>query len=173
MLCKEIALTSSLGCLHIASARVCVWPLSHCSRWRQWRPSYSRQRARAHTQTQTHTHSNTLSLRRCVLSGVSPTRCYRAWNSPIISGGLTHAKTPPHLRPRARAHARTSVSGNTVSAADRLDYTSGEAQPDRGTSTQKRKHEKEYKRLILPVLYKRVSSSHSRLPSPTQVRSNS
>lgn len=99
------------------------------------------------TNTLTHTYTHTLSLCRSVLSGVSPTRFYRAWNSLIISGGFTvlladtsactHAKTPTHARMQEH------------SAVDWLDYTSREAQPDRGTST-KKETRKEYKRLICP-----------------------
>ena len=101
-------------------------------------------RAHTNTHTHTHTHTHTLSLRRCVLSSVSPTRCYRVWNSPIISGGLTHAKTPA----RAGTHVRTYVSGNTARRTDLI--TQAERLNPTEERAPKKETRKEYKRLICP-----------------------
>lgn len=93
----------------------------------------------------THTHTHELSMRCCVL------RCQSHDFLPRLK--FTHHIGWPHcaaswhkcVRARKDTHARTRKH----SVVDWLDYTSGAAQPDRGTST-KKETRKEYKRLICP-----------------------
>lgn len=73
----------------------------------------------------------------------------------------THRHTHTHIYRMQEHRARWT---DLIIQAERLNLTEEQAP--------KRKHEKNIK-AYLPVLYKHVSSSHSRLPSPTQVRSNS
>lgn len=135
------------ACLHVqGSACVCVRlafvPLKQVAAMTFVFPA-------ARVRTHTHKQSHTLSLCHSVLSGVSPTRFYRAWNSLIISGGnsVQHADTSAYTH--AKTPTRTHTQTHTQRGLDRVDYTSRAAQPDRGTST-KKETQKEYKRLIWP-----------------------
>lgn len=75
---------------------------------------------------------------------------------------LTRVRAPTH----ARQHRNIARWTDLIIQVEQLVLT--EKQSTKKETRGKKGGEKAY----LPVLYKRVSSSHSRLPSPTQVRSN-